>query len=359
MRSIEETLPGKDPTVPMSYWTESDLPFYYGLARTFPLATRWFCSCLGPTFPNRRFLLAGTAHGLIDDLPFGMADHPEAGTILGLLSTNGISWANYHHATALQINLRRATGTRGTNLARLASSVFSNLLPAVKTYAMDQLQTTTALYPLGLLSSINHLRPMAQFFTDARAGTLPAVSIVDPDFGQWSEENPQDIRKGEAFSARIINAVMAGKGWPNTLLVWLYDEHGGYYDHINPPPAIPPDDIPAGDPITRSWLTRLLLGLTPYSKQIAAINTGPTTYANYGFRVPAVIVSPYAKPNHVTNTTYDHTSILKLIELKWNLPSLTCRDAAAIAPLDALDLGTTPHFSCATPLPPSAITIDI
>ena len=61
----------------MRYWTEEDLPFYYGLAKTFPLATRWFSSCLGPTFPNRRFMIAGTAHGLIDDLPFGMVDYPE------------------------------------------------------------------------------------------------------------------------------------------------------------------------------------------------------------------------------------------------------------------------------------------
>ena len=60
----------------MGYWTEQDLPFYYGLARTFPLADHWFSSCLGPTFPNRRFLIAGTAHGLIDDLPCDLLDYP-------------------------------------------------------------------------------------------------------------------------------------------------------------------------------------------------------------------------------------------------------------------------------------------
>jgi phospholipase C len=359
VRSIEQTLPGKDATIPMTYWTESHLPFYYGLARTFPLATRWFSSCLGPTFPNRRFMIAGTAHGLIDDLPFGMADQPGGGTVFDLLTANGISWANYHHATPLHINLLRTIGSRGVNLVRLVSSLFSSLPSALETYAMGQVQTTAALYPLGLLNSVNHLRTMAQFFADARAGTLPAFSIVDPDFGQWSEENPQDIQKGEAFSARIINAVMAGKGWPNTLLTWLYDEHGGYYDHVPPPAATPPDDVQAGDPITRSWLTRRLLSLTPYAKQIAAINTGPTAYTNYGFRVPAVIVSPYAKPGYVTKTIYDHTSILKLLELKWNLPSLTNRDAAATAPLDALDLTNPPAFLEPPVLPPSAINIDI
>ena len=74
MRSVEQLVPGADPALPMGYWTEEDLPFYYGLARTFPLADRWFSSCLGPTFPNRRFMIAGTAHGLIDDLPWDILD---------------------------------------------------------------------------------------------------------------------------------------------------------------------------------------------------------------------------------------------------------------------------------------------
>jgi phospholipase C len=86
VRSIEQTVPGRDASVAMTYWEQQDLPFYYGLARTFPLATRWFSSCLGPTFPNRRFLIAGTAHGLIDDLPFAMADYPAKGTIFDLLA---------------------------------------------------------------------------------------------------------------------------------------------------------------------------------------------------------------------------------------------------------------------------------
>jgi phospholipase C len=79
-----------DPSVPMSYWDRTDLPFYHGLADVFPLCTRWHCSCLGPTFPNRRFLMAGTAHGLIDDLPFAMIDYPKAGTIFDLLDAYGI-----------------------------------------------------------------------------------------------------------------------------------------------------------------------------------------------------------------------------------------------------------------------------
>jgi hypothetical protein len=79
--STEQAAPEGDKTSAMAYWTDQDLPFYHGLARTFPLADRWFSSCLGPTFPNRRFLLAGTANGLMDDLPFNLLDRPRAGTI--------------------------------------------------------------------------------------------------------------------------------------------------------------------------------------------------------------------------------------------------------------------------------------
>jgi phospholipase C len=353
VRSIEQTLPGRDASVAMTYWEQDDLPFYYGLARTFPLATRWFCSCLGPTFPNRRFLIAGTAHGLIDDLPFNMIDYPAKGTIFDLLSAHGISWANYHHIAPVRIAWRRLSHAWGLNYLRvlgaLVASIFPQLIPAVQ----SKLQATADLYPLGFLRSVNHLRPITRFWQDARAGKLPAVTIVDPDFGSCSEENPQDVQIGEAFAAKVINAVMNGRGWPKTLLIWLYDEHGGYYDHVPPPEAVPPDDVPGQSPMQRFFLLRLLR-LTPYAKQIEAIDDGPSAYDRLGFRVPAVIVSPYAKPDYVTSTVYDHTSILKLIERKWNLPPLTRRDAAANDPLDALDLENPPRFLTPPSLPEPA-----
>src|SRR5271166_3997145 len=82
------------------------------------------------------------------------------------------------------------------------------------------------LYPIGLGGCVRHLRKTQQFFADADAGRLPAVSIVDPDFETYSEENPQDITKGESFAAEVINRVMSGPAWSHTLLIWLYDEHG-------------------------------------------------------------------------------------------------------------------------------------
>ncbi len=351
--SVEEAKPGRDRTVPMGYWTQEDLPFYHALATTFPLVTTWFSSCLGPTCPNRRFLIAGTANGLVDDLVFGLGDYPKAGTILDLLTAHGISWTNYHHLPSARFRFKRLFTSRGINVGRKLMAAVATLLPTLRSQLQSKLQVTAALFPLGLLRTWNHVKPMSRFWNDVANGTLPAVTIVDPDFGQWSEENPQDIQRGEGFAAMVIDAVMKGPGWPQTVLFWTYDEHGGYFDHVQPPVAQAPDDVQAGTPMDRFLLLRWLKW-TPWGAEIEMVDQGPSTYENYGFRVPAVVVSPYSRPNVVLGERpYDHTSILKLIELKWNLPSLTQRDATANAPLEALDFDVA-HFLQPPPLPPPA-----
>ncbi len=129
------------------------------------------------------------------------------------------------------------------------------------------------------------------------------------------EENPQDIQYGEAFAAQMINAVLQSPLWPRTLLVWLYDEHGGYYDHVPPPAAIKPDAV------------------------APRLNAGDVVdgYDVYGPRVPAVVVSPYSRPHAVSNVVCDHTSVLATIEAKWNLPACTYRDANAATVAGFLD----------------------
>jgi phospholipase C len=341
--------------VPLGYWTGAELPFYYGLAATFPVADRWFCSCLGPTFPNRRFLIAGTAHGLIDDLPWDLVDYPAAGTIFDSLTSHGISWVNYHNVHPLRVLLTRLVGEPGLMALRRLASV-GRWLPRVADTVRGNKSFTADLYPLGLARAVRHLRSTPRFFADAAAGTLPAVSLVDPDFGLYSEENPQDIAHGEAFAAAVVEAVTRGPAWESTLLLWIYDEHGGYYDHVPPPAAVPPDDVPARNwQLSTPWLRRLLGWLAP--RQLARLenaDNGPAGYDRYGFRVPAVIVSPYARPGFVLHDVLDHTSVLRLIEDKWNLPSLTRRDAAAASPLAALDLDAPPAFLTPPDLPSAA-----
>jgi phospholipase C len=191
-----------------------------------------------------------------------------------------------------------------------------------------------------------HVHSIDKFLADAEAGSLPAFCIVDPDFVEYSEENPQDIRKGESFAAEVINQVIHGRGWPDTLLIWTYDEHGGYYDHVAPPAAVPPDGVAGGSLVAdRSWLRSILKPLFPgYVRHAEKLTAGPRQYDRYGFRVPAVIVSPYARPDCVLSDVFDHTSVLKLVQEKWNLPALTHRDAAAISPIGALDLSGQPAF---------------
>jgi phospholipase C len=289
--------------VAMGYWDETDIPFYYSLAKSFPLANRWFASAPCQTYPNRRFLHAATAYGLVSTTTPGPNDPPPPnGTIFDRLNTYGIPWTNY----------------------------FTDL-PSV------------AIIPSTVTSNPTKLRPIAQFYADCAAGTLPAYSLVDPDFGMTDvaggfapdgvfptvlraqgqdEENPQNIRYGEAFVAQVVNAVMSSPAWERTLLVWCYDEHGGYYDHVAPPPAIAPDSI---------------------APQIGP-GDQPGGYDMYGCRVPAVVVSPWARKDYVSNVVHDHTSILAFVECKWNLPAMTYRDANAAAMLDFLDF-STPSFA--------------
>jgi phospholipase C len=276
--------------VAMGYWDGTDIPFYYGLAETFPVCDRFFCSTLAQTYPNRRFLIAGTAAGIVSTSNEALvAPTPPNGTIFDRLDAHDIPWLNYY-----------------------------NDLPSV------------AVIPEVASKHPKRLVKAEQFLTDAAAGTLPAFSIVDPDFGHQSEEDPQDIRIGERFAADIINAALHGKAWDKTLLIWTFDEHGGYYDHVPPPRAIKPDNIPPDIQVPPDM---------------------PGAYDRYGFRIPTVIVSPYARRDYVSHVTHDITSILQLVETKWNLPALTFRDANADNLLDSLDFDAEPAFRAPPDLP--------
>ncbi|HEY2428653.1 MAG TPA: alkaline phosphatase family protein, partial [Acidimicrobiales bacterium] len=265
-------------TAAMAYFTGADLPFYYSLGRTFPICDRYHASVMAQTYPNRRFMQAATAFGQVSD-PFPSIPNqplPPGGLIWDVLNAHGISWRDY----------------------------FVDL-------------PTTGLWPETVLRNPGHVVPVAQFFADAAAGTLPGVSFVDPEGWQASEENPQDIHTGEAYAAQVVNAVLNSPAWPRTLLLFTYDEHGGYYDHVAPPPAVRPDGVRPG---------------------VAAGDTYGDLYSYLGFRVPAVVVSPWARKGYVSHVTHDHTSFLRLVETKWNLPALTYRDANASNLLDTLDL---------------------
>jgi phospholipase C len=103
----------------------------------------------------------------------------------------------------------------------------------------------------------------------------------------------------------------------------VYDEHGGWYDHVPPQPAIPPDDVPP---------------------EITVPPNQPGGYNFTGFRVPCVVISPFARRNFVSHVVHEHTSLLKFVETKWNLPAMTYRDANAPDMLEFFKLNGRPPF---------------
>jgi phospholipase C len=174
---------------------------------------------------------------------------------------------------------------------------------------------------------VNISKPFSQFLADAAAGTLPNVAYVDPGFaGETTDDSNDDhphadIRDGEAFLNQIYDALRNSPNWSKTVLVINYDEWGGFYDHVPPPTApIPPATAAAGD-----------------------------TDGRLGFRVPCVVISPYARRNFIAHAQYDHTSILKMIEWRFGLPPLTVRDATANNLAEVLNFETpdvtAPAFS--------------
>lgn len=276
----------------MGYYDESDLPFYYALARTFAIADRYFSSLLGPTFPNRFFLYSGTAFGQTTNV-LGVGIHSQR-TIFDALDEKGVSWKIYFSDVPFALLYRQ-------------------------------------------LSASPRLTAIERFFEDAAAGTLPQVAFVDPAFSglmrpQNDEHPPVNIQRGQAFVADVVRALISSPAWPRTVFFLTYDEHGGFYDHVPPPPACEPDEIPP---------------------QLGPGDV-PARFDRYGFRVPFVAVSPWVKPGYVSHRTYDHTSILRFIETRFGLPALSDRDANADPLLDLFDF-SQPNLLEPGPLPPAEI----
>ncbi|HEY4157456.1 MAG TPA: alkaline phosphatase family protein, partial [Polyangiaceae bacterium] len=313
-----------DPTDPngsraMSYYTAEDLPFYYALAAKFAISDRYFAGLLGPTFPNRLYLYAATSAGMImNELKPGLP------TIFARLSDASITFKLYA----------------------------SDLAGAYITY----------------MPSPDAMVPVTQFAQDAAAGTLPQVSFVDPQFlseaySETSEHPPADIQVGQQFVRDQVVALMKSPNWPDSAMFLTYDEHGGLFDHVPPPPACVPDDVPpeldAGAPVDGG--ADLDAGLDAAAPDAGEGGIAPTpTFDRYGFRVPLFVISPYAKPHFVSHQVHSHTSITRFIEARFGLPALSARDANADALLDLFDFDAppallTPPSLPDAPLDPSAL----
>jgi phospholipase C len=340
----------------MNFYNQDEIPFYYDLATKFAIDDRYFCSVLGPTFPNRSYALAATSFGHLTTSdsfpPPGSGGYkPITGTIFDLLDKNGVTWFEY----------------------------FSDV-PAGGSFRPF---SATAVDP--------HFLPVSLFLAQA-AGVpvpglppLPQVAFVDPNFGVLNPANendehpPTDIQRGQAFVSQLINALRSGPFWKDSILFLTYDEHGGSFDHVAPPRAPQggdrtPDGIFPGQCADLSNAPMSLAPgggaecstnlLNPADNSVAdagalcpAFTTDPTgpfpeqcaAFDQLGFRVPFIAVSPFSKRHYVSHTIGDHTSMLALIEKRF-MPkgtALTQRDRHADTLEDLFDFDHSPSLDVA------------
>lgn len=272
----------------ISYYLRADRPFMGSLARHYTTCDRYFCSILGPTFPNRIFHHAGQTDRLENTLT---------------LSTLPTIWDQ----------LNQAGGPTGR--------YYYSDLPILALWGAKYTPISAKI---------------PQFLADAAAGTLPNVAFVDPGFvgegsGTSNDDHPlADIRAGDAFLSQLFEAVSSGPGWDKTVFIINYDEWGGFFEHVAP------SRVTAGVPIGSSPSTGIDQDLDANGHVLL------------GFRVPCIVASPFTSVQGgaapVAHGLYDHTSVLKLIEWRWGLHPLTQRDASSAA-TDPGNLATLLNFS--------------
>jgi phospholipase C len=295
----------------MGHYDGTDLPYYYFMASQFATSDRWFSPVMSRTQPNRLYMLASTSAGHAYPLTSTLPNQ----TIFDLLQTAGVSWKVY------VTDLTYAT-------------------PPIQDSTLNMFATASK-YPKNIV-------PVSQFMTDLANGTLPSVAYIDPGFSSGLDEHPGlddgvpggSVQVGSQYVSTLINALMQSSSWQDSVFILTFDEFGGFYDHVPPQPAVSPDGIKPTD---------LLPG------DICTKGTGPTCDFVYtGYRVPLIVVSPFTKKNYVSHTVADYTAWLKLVETRFNLPSLTKRDAAQMDMTEFFDFVNVPWST--PPVPPAQPT---
>ena len=268
----------------IGYYRQRDLGFLGRAVEDWTIGDRYFCSILGPTFPNRFYQHSARTDRISNTLVVSQLP-----TIWDRIAAAGLTGRYYYSD-----------------------------LPFIALWG-------------------NKYRPIARtfdtFIADAAAGTLPNLAFIDPSFagedaGTSNDDHPHaDIRSGEHFMHRIYTAVTNSPAWERTVLVFNFDEWGGFFDHVPPPTlATAPEDVTAGNQDGR-----------------------------LGFRTPLLVVSPFAREGYVAHDVYDHTSILKMVETRWKLAPLSARDAATNNLVNVLDLDGSPRTAPQYPAPPDIL----
>jgi phospholipase C len=270
----------------MGHYDDSDIPYYWNVADNYVLFDRLFTSAAGGSVWNHMYWISGTpGNPRGDELLPNGFD--AVPTIFDRLQKAGVSWKFYAENLKPDISFR-APGDNPSELVRIPLLNFRRFLddPALRSHIVD----------------------MTQYYKDVKEGTLPAVSFMASSGA--SEHPPGNIAGGERFIRSLVNALMSSSAWRSSAFMWTYDDWGGWYDHVKPP------------------------SVDKYG---------------YGFRSPALLVSPYAKKGVVDHTTLDFTSELKFIENNWGVAPLAARDKAANDITSAFDFTAGPREAVILP----------
>jgi phospholipase C len=272
----------------MGYYDGNDLNYYYFLATNFAMSDRWFAPMMSRTQPNRLYMVAATSDGHVYPPAFGTKVNRK--TIFELLEEKGITWRVYvpeAHPTLIE----------GSEMVMFP---FSNQHP-------------------------NNFVLAETFKDDVNNGTLAQVSFIDAGSFSGKDEHPADdpsmpggsVQQGADYVQHAyIDPLINSPSWKDSVFILSWDEHGGFYDHVAPQPAVAPDNVAVQD---------FMPG------DICSVVDGPTCgFKHTGYRVPMMLISPFAKKNYVSHAVADHTAILKFIETRFGLTNLTERDKAQI-----------------------------
>ena len=303
------------------FQTPLQLPVLYALAQQSAICDHWYSSIPGPTWPNRFFLHGASSSGF-DDSPstgqmakwefpgFGFK-YPN-GSIYDRLSSASIPSRFYHDATATWQSIYSDDPGAGSRAGAVAQA---SALSGLNLADFHSLQNFAA--------DLQGPYPYPYTFIEPHYGDVTGGTYA----GGSSQHPMDDVYGGEHLLAAVVSAIQASPYWNSSLLVVLYDEHGGFYDSVTPPTAIPPGDNPN-----------------------YGYNTHGFDFSRLGVRVPALLVSPLIAPG-VDSTPYDHSSVPRMLEDLWGLDALTARDAAANSPIAGLSNATPRAEAIVLPAP--------
>jgi phospholipase C len=271
----------------MGYYDGTDLPYYYDLASFFATSDSWHSPILANTVPNRMYLMAATSFG--HEYPDNTG-HPEysARTIFKAMNMANVSWLYYYKDGIFLSNF----------------SDFRDSTIGTKTFPVSD-----------LLSRLGGMCSGVQCDPDK---ALPEVIFIDSASGSSGlDEHPDNnVQTGAAYVQSIINALMQSDAWNDSVFILTYDEGGGLYDHV------PPFSVPVPDGNAPGVCPDANNGSANY----CAVGKLGGNFDLTGFRVPMVVISPYAKPNFVSHVPRDYTAILAYIEKTFNVAHMTDRD---------------------------------